>query len=1295
MQPTSSPQERRLAGRTTPSASTVVRRRLHGWLDETLARRLTLVVAGAGYGKTTLLRNWHPPAPLAWYVIGPRDRSLPVLVQGLAGALAPHLPSLPADLAAVGRAQGPDGDDDGRPEAAAGVLCDALARELDGDVVLVLDDVGELDGPASRFVEALCWQAPSRLHLVLASSRELPYRVDRLRAQGQVLELTGADLAFTPTESAAVVRQIVQDADASLAEVLHAATGGWPAVVRLAAEAVRSQPPAARTATIAGLHRPGSPLCAYLAEEILAHEPPATHQLLRTVGVLPRFVAELCVTLGVEDAEATLMSLARRGVFVMPDAAHPGWFRLTGLVREFVRERLPLPPERRRDVLAATAAWCERAGHLDQALWARLAAEDPTEIAGLLRRHGTALLAGGALDDLLAAVGVLAPSQRDTAIEQLAGEACRLRGDWDDALEHFRRAAGPAATLPPGLAWRMGLIHYLRGQLGQALAIFSRADRAQGDPADRALVAAWAASAHWLRGAAEPCAELAGQALEAARVADDPQALAATHTVLAMLAALRSDRAANDAHYTRALANAERAGDVLQIIRVRSNRASRYLEEGMYVPALRDVDAALALSDAAGYAVYQALALTNRGDIYRRQGRLDDALVDLEAAKVVFQRLGSRLIAYPLVQLGDVHWERGDASLAQADYEEAIAHAEGDGDAQGLVTALAGLAVVLGASDLDQARAVAERAVAQGEQMGLVRALLAVGTVAAAAGDAAAAEHAGEQAATAARQRRDRAGLAEALNLLGTVSTSPARARSRLEEAAAIWRSLGSPLGAARAELSLARRLAGSEEPAARELVGHVAATARSHGARVLASEAGLLETSLNRRAEAAVAIRALGGFRVVRAGAPISASQWPSHEARELLKILVARRGRPAFHATIAAALWPDAPAPERVPALVESLRATLDPDGDVASDRYIATEEDAVWLEIGALDIDVEAFLRDAHAGLAALPSDDALVLLTRTEAAYAGEALEENRTEDWAASLREEARTIYIAVARALAEAAVAAGANEGATRYLQRLLERDAYDEAAHLALVGCLSAAGRPGEARRRYATYRARMMELGLEPAAFPDGRVPQRRAPGTTPEPERGVLRREGDVWEVAYRGQSARLRHSRGLEHLTVLLARPGQEVHALELAGARERRDAGLGYDAVAGRTHGGDAGLPVLDDQAKASYRSRLEDLQDDLVEAERFVDDERAARAREEMDLLAAELAAAVGLGGRDRTVGSTAERARQATSKAVKVALGRIAEHLPALGEHLASTVHTGTYCSYTPDPRAPLHWEL
>ncbi|MEX2619434.1 MAG: hypothetical protein WD250_04370 [Egibacteraceae bacterium] len=78
-----------------------------------------------------------------------------------------------------------------------------------------------------------------------------------------------------------------------------------------------------------------------------------------------------------------------------------------------------------------------------------------------------------------------------------------------------------------------------------------------------------------------------------------------------------------------------------------------------------------------------------------------------------------------------------------------------------------------------------------------------------------------------------------------------------------------------------------------------------------------------------------------------------------------------------------------------------------------------------------------------------------------------------------------------------------------------------------------------------------------------------------------------------------------------------------------------------------------------------------------------------------MDLLTAELAAAVGLGGRDRTVGSTAERARQATSKAVKVALRRIAEQLPALGEHLASTVHTGTYCSYTPDPRAPLRWDL
>ena len=102
---------------------------------------------------------------------------------------------------------------------------------------------------------------------------------------------------------------------------------------------------------------------------------------------------------------------------------------------------------------------------------------------------------------------------------------------------------------------------------------------------------------------------------------------------------------------------------------------------------------------------------------------------------------------------------------------------------------------------------------------------------------------------------------------------------------------------------------------------------------------------------------------------------------------------------------------------------------------------------------------------------------------------------------------------------------------------------------------------------------------------------------------------------------------------------------------------------------------------------------LRELEEELAEATSWADPVRAARARQEMQFLTDQLAAAVGLGGRDRRTGSAAEQARVNITKAVKTALSRIRAHSPALASHLDATIHTGTFCCYTPDPRAPIAW--
>jgi hypothetical protein len=123
-------------------------------------------------------------------------------------------------------------------------------------------------------------------------------------------------------------------------------------------------------------------------------------------------------------------------------------------------------------------------------------------------------------------------------------------------------------------------------------------------------------------------------------------------------------------------------------------------------------------------------------------------------------------------------------------------------------------------------------------------------------------------------------------------------------------------------------------------------------------------------------------------------------------------------------------------------------------------------------------------------------------------------------------------------------------------------------------------------------------------------------------------------------------------------------------------------------------GDDAG-PVLDAQAKAAYQGRLKELREEVEEAESFNDPERAARAREEMDILAGELAGAIGLGGRDRKAGSNAERARVSVTKAIRTTIRRVAEHDPHLSRELEANVRTGTFCAYEPDPRHPILWRV
>jgi hypothetical protein len=189
----------------------------------------------------------------------------------------------------------------------------------------------------------------------------------------------------------------------------------------------------------------------------------------------------------------------------------------------------------------------------------------------------------------------------------------------------------------------------------------------------------------------------------------------------------------------------------------------------------------------------------------------------------------------------------------------------------------------------------------------------------------------------------------------------------------------------------------------------------------------------------------------------------------------------------------------------------------------------------------------------------------------------------------------------------------------------------------------------------------------------------------------------RDGDTRTICDGELTVLMRDLRGFRYIERLLANPGREFHVLDLV-AVERgslptgRTVQHGLDSV---TEGASGGLPVIDDEARNAYRRRLAEVDDDIDEATRMHDVGRVELAQRDRDYLIAELSRAVGLGGRHRSVGSTAERARTSVTRSLRYALGRLAQHHPAVATHLEQSVHTGSYCSYTPDPLVPILWQV
>jgi hypothetical protein len=201
-----------------------------------------------------------------------------------------------------------------------------------------------------------------------------------------------------------------------------------------------------------------------------------------------------------------------------------------------------------------------------------------------------------------------------------------------------------------------------------------------------------------------------------------------------------------------------------------------------------------------------------------------------------------------------------------------------------------------------------------------------------------------------------------------------------------------------------------------------------------------------------------------------------------------------------------------------------------------------------------------------------------------------------------------------------------------------------------------------------------------------------------------RNTFRKQGEYWPIVYEGRQFSLRDLKGLRYIAYLLRHPGREFPVLDLVaaieGTRQQCEAGwhagmteeqLAEDGLA--LSEGNRSEPLLDPQAKNEYQTRIQELQEEIDEAESNNNSELAARLKEERDSIVDQLLAASGLRGRDRRTSSSAERARVNVRKHVDKALARIEKQHEALGRHLRNAITTGAFCSYSPE--TPTDWVL
>jgi DNA-binding SARP family transcriptional activator len=1027
--------------------------------------RFLLVAAAAGYGKTTLLETLAVQHPSAYRTAELLSRQL---------------------------------DQGDRPD-----VCDA------GTGHVIVDDLSRLSASTRRRLLGVLTRLADDVRVTLASRHPLEPG-ERAALPGPVAERTAADLALPPDPLVSVLRDEHGVTDPDLAGVVYELTAGWPALVHRAGAAL-AQDGVGPHELLAALTEPGTAGATWLREQVLAEVPRAAVALLEIAVDLDPVPEALCVALAdagliavpATDVRRVVHQLTGTGLFV----AHPralgarrgGCLRLVpvlaAVLEQHRRADRSAPHEPRAGAARAEAAcdWYAAHGHPLAAATLLHRTNQPHRCAEVIEAHGDEILAAGGAENLVRLVRAVGEPDPSVRLRLLLGDALRMTGDPAGALRIFEPLLAPARAAGSGdaeLLWRAAMVHYMRADYHAALETCALGTTPSSTVTDDVLLRSCWAAALAMLGRTEEAKAVAAGALTAASAGGGDRALSAAH-VAAALAEVGTRR---EAHLAEALAAAERGGDVAQMARVLTNQVEGLLRDVRYPEALRVAVRAVRMAELSCPPGLFAAVLCNAGDVYLRLGRFDEAVLCFERVVRTTRIAGLGRAAMGLWGLGEVHRQLGRLEQSRAAFEEAVVLARAANDTQVLAPVLTGLARVLleePAADPAAARSAAEEAERIASVVFAPWALVARGRVALAEGNLAMARERAATAVTAARAGRRADGLADALELVAAVSPDTSDVHAALREAEAIWLRAGASPAADRIQVLLGRLPSadGADRLAAKAAVS-----------RLLALGVRTIEGSpLVSVQEPAVPVRicVLGRFEVYVSGRPVPLPAWRSRQARSLVKILVARRGRTVPRLELRELLWPDEEphrTAHRLSVLLSVIRTVLDPAHRWPADHHVRADLTGISLDLDHVTVDVEELLGNvAHAAALAGDVDRTRAVLANVDRLYRGDAFGDEPYEQWADGLREEARAVWLRAVRDLAELSLAAGDLDQAVAYLVRLLTVDAFDESAHRAMVRALVRAGRHGEARRAFHRWREAMRSIDAPP---PDPTVLAVQAP-------------------------------------------------------------------------------------------------------------------------------------------------------------------------------------------------------